>query len=117
MKIGIIGSRSRNSLWDHALVESNFLKIYKKGYTIVSGGCPLGGDRFAEAIAKKFHVPIKIHYPEWKKYGRYAGFYRNTLIAQDADILIACVSTNRKGGAEDTIKKYLKLGKHKLYLI
>jgi len=41
----------------------------------------------------------------------------NTYIARDSDILIACVSKDRKGGTEDTIKKYLKLGKNKLYLV
>jgi hypothetical protein len=36
-------------------------------------------------------------------------YERNTLIARDArDYLIACVSTDRTGGTEDTIKKWIK---------
>ena len=35
-------------------------------------------------------------------------YARNTLIARDADELIAVVAEDRKGGTEDTIKKFLK---------
>ena len=35
-------------------------------------------------------------------------YARNTLIARDADDLIAVVAEDRKGGTEDTIKKFLK---------
>ena len=36
-------------------------------------------------------------------------YARNTLIAQDSDVLIACVAADRKGGTEDTICKWKKL--------
>lgn len=106
--IGIIGSRRRNSEQDFILVERCFLSIYQKGDIIVSGGCSEGGDKFAEIIAKKFGLTIIIHYPNWNKYSRGAGFIRNTLIAKDANKIIACVVTNRIGGTEDTIKKFRK---------
>ena len=60
MIIGIIGSRRRNTKEDYQKVEESFLKIYKDGDTICSGGCAKGGDKFAEQIAIKFKVPIKI---------------------------------------------------------
>lgn len=106
MTIGIVGSRRRNSYLDYQLVEKTFLDIYREGDRIVSGGCPQGGDRFAEVLAKKYQVPITIHYAEWGKYGKGAGFARNGTIANEADILIACVSEDRFGGTEDTIKKF-----------
>lgn len=109
--IGIVGSRSRNSEEDFKACEKVFLSIYKDGDQIVSGGCPKGGDRFAEILAKKYQVPIKIYYAQWNKLGKGAGFARNTDIAKDADELIAVVSSNRKGGTEDTIKKFLKKDK------
>ena len=109
MTIGIVGSRRRNSYLDYQLVEKAFLGIYREGDRIVSGGCPQGGDRFAEVLAKKYQVPITIHYAQWQKYGKAAGFQRNGDIARDSDILIACVANDRTGGTEDTIKKFKEL--------
>lgn len=106
--IGIVGSRRRDGLADLAKTERAFKSIYQEGDTIVSGGCPQGGDRFAEILAKQFKVPIKIHKAEWSVYGRGAGFRRNQYIADDADILIAVVADDRTGGTEDTIKKFKK---------
>jgi hypothetical protein len=104
--IGIIGTRGRNTKKDFDAVEKKFLEIYNDGDHIVSGGCPQGGDRFAEVIAKKHQVPIKIHYAQWNKFGETAGFKRNTDIARESVDLIACVDPNRRGGTEDTIKKF-----------
>ncbi len=105
--IGIVGSRRRNSDRDYRVVRAALLKVFKSGDTLVSGGCPKGADRFAEEIAEELGVKILIHYPDWSK-GRFAGLDRNTFIARDADVLIACVATDRRGGTEDTIRKYLK---------
>jgi len=111
MTIGIIGSRRRTTIEDYDKILAAFLKVYKKGDTIVSGHCPEGGDLFAEHIAYGLNVPILLFPAEWKKYGKAAGFKRNGLIAEAADTLIACVASDRTGGTEDTIKKYKKLGK------
>jgi len=108
MIIGIIGSRRRNSVKDFLLIEEAFLKIYKNGDSICSGGCPKGGDKFAELISKKYKISF-IEYPaDWKKYGKKAGFIRNGDIAKTSDLIIACVSFDRTGGTEDTIKKFIK---------
>jgi hypothetical protein len=40
-----------------------------------------------------------------------AGFVRNTKIAEECDVLIAVVASDRLGGTEDTIRKAEKLGK------
>lgn len=106
--IGIVGTRSRDDKASAGVVWGAFLKIADEEDRLVSGGCPQGADRFAELIAEKQGMTITIHYPDWKKYGKSAGFIRNSQIANDADVLIACVSKNRKGGTEDTIKKFLK---------
>jgi len=109
--IGIIGSRRRDTNQDYDLCIKTFCGLYQPGDEIVSGGCPKGGDSFAEIIAKKAQIPIKIYYAQWNKLGKGAGFARNTNIAEDCDILIALVAADRTGGAEDTIKKATKLGK------
>lgn len=109
--IGIIGSRRRNSQGDFEQCKKKFLEIYEDGDQIVSGGCSRGGDRFAEILAEKYQVPIKIYYAKWDKLGKGAGFARNTDIARDSDVLIAVVANDRTGGAEDTIKKAGKMHK------
>lgn len=109
--IGIVGSRSRDTAEDYQKCVCQFKNVYKIGDRLVSGGCPKGGDRFAEAIAKDFGLTITVHYPNWKRNGKSAGFRRNAFISQDCDVLIAMVSEDRKGGTEDTVKKAIKLGK------
>ena len=109
--IGIIGSRRRNSQQDYELLERKFFEIYEDGDEIVSGGCYTGGDHFAEDIAKKYQIAIKIYYARWNKLGKRAGFIRNTNIAEDSDVLIALVAKDRTGGAENTIDKARSMGK------
>ena len=113
--IGIIGSRRSNRLEHFILVLTKFRELYVDGDWICSGGCPEGGDKFAETIAEKMGIPILIFFPNWQRYGRKAGFIRNTSIAKYSDILIACPSKDRTGGTEDTIKKFLK-NKNEEYL-
>jgi len=109
--IGVIGTRSRNTLEDYIKVHRKFLEHYEPGDSICSGLCPKGGDKFAVLIAAelKLSKEKRLWFPaNWKKFGRAAGFIRNIDIAKNSDILIACVSKDRTGGTEDTIKKFLK---------
>jgi hypothetical protein len=112
--IGIIGSRRRDTEQDYYLVRNKFFELYDKGDSIVSGGCKQGGDRFAELISGLYGIDIVIHRPSLVISGSprwaytKANYDRNTLVAQDSDILIACVADDRKGGTEDTIKKFKK---------
>ena len=52
-KIIIIGTRKRDTDEDFQVVWESFRKYYEDGDIIVSGGCKLGGDRFAEVIASR----------------------------------------------------------------
>lgn len=106
--IGIIGTRRRDTPMAYKAVEQKFLELYQPGDWICSGGCPKGGDRFAESIAKKYGVPIVIFHADWTNKGKGAGLIRNLDIANKSDVLIACVATDRTGGSEDTIRKFLK---------
>ena len=106
--IGIVGTRRRDSFEAYDKVKAKFFEIYQDGDWIVSGGCPKGGDRFAEKLAKENGIPIIIFYPNWTKNGRGAGLVRNSDIASHASVLIACVASDRTGGTEDTIKKFEK---------
>ena len=44
----------------------------------------------------------------WEIYGNSAGFARNPFISDHSDYLIACVTKDRTGGTEDTVKLFLK---------
>jgi hypothetical protein len=117
MTIGIVGSRRRDEQVDQVATINAFANVYQPGDTLVSGGCPKGGDRFAEILAAANHIPIRIHYPDKTKldtrlpyraaYAKIA-YARNELIAHDADVLIAVVAPDRKGGTEHTIKCFLR---------
>lgn len=117
MKIAIVGSRRRFSDDDQMSVIKTFDNIltnttllnYKRQYGdihLVSGGCSRGADIWADTLAKIRGTPITTYHAAWQLYGRGAGPIRNTFIAKDSDILIACVAPDRTGGTEDTIRKF-----------
>ena len=115
--IGIIGSRKRDSEHDFLCCVDRFLEIYEEGDIIVSGGCPVGGDRFAEIIAEAYCKEDPVLFPAiWKVNGvldRGAGFKRNSDIANKSDVLIAMITKDRNlcKGTMDTVKKVTKMGK------
>ena len=126
-KIIIIGSRRRDSSADFQLVYETFKEHYKDGDIIVSGGCPKGGDRFAEIIASRLGLTEKnggliIHRPIKPQVGQKweftkAFYERNTVVAKETDensVVIACVAEDRTGGTEDTIRKIKKINKMNL---
>ena len=121
IRVGIVGSRRRNDFHDRQLLYNFLAKYVEKGYPIhlVSGGCPKGADRFAENIAEELGLGITVHKPDKRLlpakplYHDYVKMYhgRNTLIAEDCQILVALPSRDRKGGTEDTITKANALGR------
>jgi hypothetical protein len=132
LKIGIVGSRRRNTEDDLKILGEFLEKIltsYSEEYKVilVSGGCAKGADHFAEILNKVFELPpMIIHYPNkadlpdepQTKDFRRINFARNTLIAIDSDILIAMVAPDRLGGTENTIKTFKRLHpKRRLYLL
>jgi hypothetical protein len=128
MKVGIIGTRSRNEDCDKAEILTVLLDILQRNVitTIVSGGAKKGGDRFAEDLAEEFELPTQIFYP--KTFTTPGYLARNVLIAKHSDILIACVDHNydrldkimksKTGGTNFTVKEFLKYHSEKqLYLV
>jgi hypothetical protein len=132
IKIGIVGSRRRDSKEDLKCLVDFILPIFeyydREGYTItlVSGGCKKGGDRFAEILRDQFNLSMIIHYPkkenlpddpQTRDFAK-INFARNTLIAIDSDVLVAMCAPDRLGGTEDTVKKFKKYHpKNILYII
>lgn len=146
MIIGIVGSRRRNSSRDRRKLHHKLWEIAKKHdiytdeLTIVTGDCDDGGDKFARRLAKDGKdagIKLdekKIKDPEtgeemdfknhrWFPYLEMVQIFydRNEEIAKEPlDYLIALVASDRKGGAENTIRHFKRLHKdwkEKLILI
>lgn len=96
--MAIIGTRTFD--------DFSYLETVLSNHTIteiVSGGA-IGADTLAEQYATKYNIPIKIFYPNWKKYGKIAGIKRNTQIVDYCDYVIAFWD-GVSNGTRDTINK------------
>lgn len=84
------------------------LGAYKsKEVEIVSGGAR-GADKLGERYAKEHNLRLKIFPADWDKYGKRAGYIRNTEMAEYANCLIAFYDGKSKGTAHmiDLAPKY-----------
>lgn len=104
--MAVIGSRSFH---DYDLLHRVLSESLSDGDIIVSGGCPLGADFFAEEYAKATGTPIEVYPADWSV-GRGAGFIRNGTIEQKSDACIAFWD-RRSNGTADTMKKFDMAGK------
>lgn len=125
LRIGIVGARVRDTSEDKKTIRNALVYLINKNKNVrlhlVSGGCKKGADRFAEELAEEFQLGISIHYPDesqMKNNSRYEYaricYARNTLIAEECDMLLATPAYDEKGaigGTADTMTKVDKLGK------
>jgi len=97
MKIAIIGSRTFN---DYDLLRRSLDEFILEANAdislIVSGGAK-GADSLGAEYAKENNIETLIFLPDWKKYGKGAGFVRNQLIIDNADFVIAFWDGESKG--------------------
>lgn len=117
LKIGIVGSRSRNSQKDKNRIRRLLSVQINKGreLMLISGGCSRGADRFAEELAVEFRLEMTVFPPAVegqtsKQEYAIAAFIRNTLIAENCHMLLAVWDGNSKG-TKDTINKVKALNK------
>lgn len=94
-KLAIIGSRIFD---DYEYLKSSILEYFdiSELTTIVSGGAK-GADSLGEVFANEFNLQKEIYYPDWKKYGKAAGFIRNQDIIKNCDVCIAFPVGEAKG--------------------
>lgn len=134
MKIGIVGSRRRNTEKDFAKIIIRLRQLERETErlieTIVTGDCDEGGDKFARDIADMFGYELDVKYkkdpktnqiiPDYIDECEHYDYYtfckicyaRNEEIAKEPlDYLIALVAPDRKGGTENTIKHFKRLHK------
>jgi len=101
MKLAVVGSKSFK---DYEKLKE-VLDEYEDVEEIVSGGA-VGADSLAEQYAIEHHIPIKIFYPNWSKYGKAAGPIRNKLIIQRADKVVAFWKTGQENRGTASSMRY-----------
>jgi hypothetical protein len=108
MVLAIVGSRK----FENFELLKNVVDIIctKNDITKIISGCASGADKLAEKYALENNILFEKFSAEWKKYQLAAGKIRNTVIAENCDILIAFWDGKSKGTL-DTIKKAQKLNK------
>lgn len=108
--VAIVGSRNFASLGlVAATVSSLAAKLGAQNLTIVSGGAK-GVDAAAEVAARALGVAVESIKPDWDKYGKTAGFLRNTEIIERADVVIAFWNGISRG-TMDSVRKAAERGK------
>lgn len=88
MRVAIVGSRG---FTDRNVIRKAIERLehtYQENLIIVSGGA-LGADSIAEQIAHELNIETMIYLPDWKRFGKSAGFRRNALIVDNSTIVIA----------------------------
>jgi len=91
LKLAVVGSKSFNN---YSIMEQ--VLTPRLPFVLVSGGAK-GADSLAERFARENDLETIIHFPEWKKYGRKAGYLRNSFIVRDCDFLVAFWNKKSKG--------------------
>jgi len=73
--------------------------VSKCGWEVSSvvSGTARGADRLGEVYAEENSLPLYKYPAEWDKYGKSAGYKRNTLMAENADALIALWNGESRG--------------------
>lgn len=85
MKTIIAGSRTA-SIQD--VMKALELCSFTEEITEVISGCARGADSYGEMLAEEFNTPIKRFPADWNKYGKSAGYIRNSQMAEYADAAI-----------------------------
>jgi len=97
MRVIIAGGRDFN---DYTKLKEycnhSFQNIDKSNIEIISGTCS-GADLLGEQYASDLNLKIKKFPANWDKFGKGAGFKRNTEMAEYADALIAFWDGESKG--------------------
>lgn len=105
-RVGVVGSRNFNNKdFIFGYLDSKIEKISH----LVSGGCPTGADSISQIYAKERGMSITVHYPNWEKDGKGAGFKRNHKIVEDSDIIVAFTTGSK--GTQNTIDLAKKMNK------
>jgi len=93
MKVIIAGSRG---IADYDVVEKAIKESGFEITEIVSGGAR-GPDQIGEQYATRNSITLKQFIPDWRQFGRQAGYLRNEKMANYGEALIAVWDGESKG--------------------
>lgn len=97
MRVIIAGSRDFND-WDFLKCSCDEIVKDHNVYSIeIVSGTARGADLLGERYADYYGYPVKRFPANWKKYGKRAGYLRNSEMAEYADCLIAFWDGESKG--------------------
>lgn len=110
-RIAVVGSREFKN---YEQLKEVVLEHFEYGDELVSGGA-VGADSMAQRLMKEIGGIITICYPDWNPNGVYdrgAGYRRNKVIVEHADLVLAFYQKGRfqQGGTANTISWAEKLG-------
>lgn len=109
-KVLIFGSRGFK---DYAYVHEKLDFYINEPVIVIEGEAP-GIDQLARRWAKEHGMECLPRLAEWFKYGKGAGFIRNTEMVEECDIAIGFWD-GKSPGTKDTISKLIK--KNKIVII
>ena len=114
MRVLITGSRTwrwRGQVYAELIQLEKLARAQGERLVIVVGDCPSGVDKFTAEWAKvNWNVLAEVHYANWEKHGKGAGFIRNSaMVDSGADRAIAFIH-NHSHGATDCADKADKAG-------
>lgn len=104
MRLAIVGSRTFYNY--NLLIEIVEKRFNKENINAIISGGASGADSLAAKYAKFNKIELVEYLPDWKLYGKRAGFIRNELIVKDCDWLLAFWD-----GVSEGTKNSLKLAK------
>lgn len=94
-RILVTGSR----LWvDTAAIRAALAVWWHPAAVLVSGACPRGADRLAEACWTAWGGRVARYPADWRRYGHRAGFVRNLdMIRSGVDVCVAFIRDGSRG--------------------
>ncbi len=107
---------SRGATWAAAVRAVKYFPFYLHPGDVVIHGGAQGADRFlAQAVSQRFYethgtsVHVEVFEPEWKKYGKQAGLFRNATMADKASACLA-LWDGKSRGTQNAVQHCTKRG-------
>ncbi len=95
MKLAVVGGRD---FIDYEHMNDVLHAIHnRKAITVLVSGGARGADSLAANWARQRDIEVVEFMPDWEKYGKSAGFKRNSLIINEADACVAFWDGKSKG--------------------